>query len=150
MNGIGILGRILPGYMADRWFGPLNVIIPFTGLSSMMIFIWIAVRNRTGLYIFASFYGIFAAAILGLFPAALSSLTTDLRKAGVRIGMVFSIIAFACLIGPPIGGTLVQKKHGQYEYAQCFVGGVIMLGGLILVGASLAKSREMSKLMQIS
>ena len=65
-----------------------------------------------GLIAFVIIYGYFGAAVQGLFPATLSSLTTDLRKMGVRIGMVFSIVSIACLTGPPLAGALIQRERG--------------------------------------
>jgi len=102
-----------------------------------------AVKERAGLYAWAVVYGGFGSAIQGLFPATLSSLTTDLRKAGVRMGMVFTIVSFAALTGPPIAGILVQKHNGGYEYAQVFAGSVLLVGCSLIVAARLLKSREL-------
>lgn len=87
-------------------------------------------------------YGIFAAGIQGLFPATLSSLTPDLRKAGVRMGMVFTVVSFAVLTGPPIGGVLIQEKNGGYEYAQIFAAVDLFVGTRLLIMARLAKSKK--------
>ncbi len=54
---------------------------------------WMAVTNTTELYVWVVFYGTFAGGIQGLLPAGLSSLTTDMTKAGVRLGMVFRSLA---------------------------------------------------------
>lgn len=89
MNGVGTLARILPNHLADRYFGPLNTLIVAVLVSSAIIYAWIGVNDRGGLYAWAVMYGIFGAAVQSLFPATLASLTTDLRKAGVRMGMIF-------------------------------------------------------------
>lgn len=83
------------------------------------------------------------AAIQSLFPAVLSSLTTDLRMAGTRMGMVFSIVSFAVLTGPPICGQLIEKKGGGFMYAQIFSGSSMAVGCCLMIGARLAKSRTM-------
>lgn len=70
----------------------------------------------------------------------LSSLTTDLEKMGVRIGMVFSIISIVCLTGPPLAGRLIQKGEGDYVYAQIFGGTTLLCGSLTLVGARVART----------
>ena len=119
-NGVGLFGRMIPAYLADKYFGPLNVLIPFTFISGLLLFCWSAVSSRGGLTAFAVIYGIFAAGIQALFPATLSSLTTDMKKAGVRMGMVFSVVSFASLTGPPLAGALIQKENGRYLYAQMF------------------------------
>ena len=140
LNGIGIFGRLIPNYLADRLTGPLNLLIPFAFLSGLCMFGWIGVRDRAGLITFAAFYGIGGAGIQGLFPATLSSLTKDLRKAGVRMGMVFSICSFACLTGAPIAGALVQRGHGDYMYGQVFAGSVLLAGCLTMTAARIAQT----------
>ena len=101
VNGVGIPARILPAYLADKYFGPLNTLIVASLISSMVLFSWTAVTSPPGLEVFCVIYGIASAAVLGLFPATLASLTEDLRKTGTRMGMGFTIISFACLTGPP-------------------------------------------------
>lgn len=95
LNGVGLFGRLIPNHLADRFFGPLNTLIPFAFISGLLIYCWAAVHSSGGLIGFAVIYGLFAAGIQSLFPATLSSLTTDLKKAGVRMGMVFSLVSFA-------------------------------------------------------
>lgn len=139
LNGVGLVGRLIPAHLADRFFGPLNTLIPFAFVSGLLLYCWAAVSSKGGLVAFAVIYGLFAAGIQSLFPATLSSLTTDLKKAGVRMGMVFSVISFACLTGPPLAGALIQRKDGGYIYAQMFAGTVLMTGCATLVAARVAK-----------
>ncbi len=88
-------------------------------------------------------YGLVGAAIQSLFPATLSSLTTDLSMAGTRMGMVFTIVSFAVLTGPPIAGQLIQKKGGGYLYAQLFAACSMLVGCCLLCAARFAKNRTM-------
>ena len=88
-----------------------------------------------GLIGFAVTYGLFAAGIQGLFPSVVASLTTDLKKTGVRMGMVFSAISFAVLTGPPLGGALIQKEDGRYLDAQMWAGSALVLGFVMLVAS---------------
>ena len=145
MNGIGLIGRLIPNYLADKLFGPLNTLIPFAFAGGLCMFGWTAVKSHTGLIIFAVFYGFFAAGIQSLFPATLSSLTKDLRKTGVRMGMVFSIVSFACLTGAPLAGVLLQSRNGDYLYAQIFAGSVLLSGCLTLTAARLAETGRILK-----
>lgn len=143
LNGVGILGRIVPNFLADRFFGPLNALIPVVLITAILGFAWIGVTSREGLYAWAVIYGIVGAAIQSLFPATLSSLTTDLRMAGTRMGMVFTIVSFAVLTGPPIAGQLIQKKGGEYQYAQIFAGADMLAGCSLLCAARFSKSRKL-------
>ena len=135
INGIGLFGRLIPNHLADRFFGPLNVIIPFAFISGLLLYCWAAVTSPGGLIGFAVTYGLFAAGIQGLFPSVVASLTTDLKKAGVRMGMVFSAISFAVLTGPPLGGALIQNENGGYLDAQMWAGSALMVGFLMLIAS---------------
>ena len=139
LNGVGLFGRLMPAHLADRFFGPLNTLIPFTFVTGLLLYCWAAVDSKGGLVGFAAVYGLFAAGIQSLFPATLSSLTTDLKKAGVRMGMIFSVISFACLTGTPISGALIERRHGGYLYAQMFAGTILMAGCTTLVVARVVK-----------
>jgi MFS family permease len=139
MNGVGYVGRIVPNFFADR-VGPLNMIIPFAFTSGVLIYSWAGVSSSGGLLAFSVIYGVVAAGMQSMFPATLSSLTTDLSKAGVRMGMGFSIVSVACLTGPPLAGALIQQNHGNYLYAQMFAGTSLICGGLTLMAARIAKT----------
>ncbi|KAL4783942.1 major facilitator superfamily domain-containing protein [Aspergillus varians] len=139
MNGIGYIGRLVPNSMADQYTGPLNMLIPFSLATGLIAFCWAGVQSLSGVYAFATFYGLVAAGIQSLFPATLSTLTTDLKKMGARMGMVMGVVGVAALIGSPIAGALVQRGHGDYLYTQMFMGSVIIAGTCSLVAARVAK-----------
>ena len=142
LNGIGIPGRLIPALLADRFFGPFNTLLPCVFFAGTMLLAWIAVNDLAGLYIFTAIYGFWANAVQTLFPSTLSSLTTDMTKMGVRVGMVFTIISIACLTGPPIAGALVQADDGGFLYAQIFGGTTMVTGTAILGVARLAQLRK--------
>ena len=139
MNGVGIPGRIIPAYLADKYTGPLNMLILFTSIGGIVTFTWAAVSDLRGLVGWAVVYGICSAGFLGLFPATLSTLTADPQKMGTRMGMIFSILSFACLTGPPIAGELIQRMNGSYLGAQIFAGLAVIMGCLVLVIARISK-----------
>ncbi|KAJ6780087.1 hypothetical protein PWT90_01016 [Aphanocladium album] len=128
MNAAGVLSRIGPSYLADRYTGPMNLLIPSALFSGVMMVVWICVSDRNGIYVFAVFYGIFAASFQGLFPVTLASICSDMKTLGTRIGMVMTIISFASLTGPPIAGALLSVGKGSYLYVQLFAGITMMLG----------------------
>ncbi|KAH9223692.1 major facilitator superfamily domain-containing protein [Leptodontidium sp. 2 PMI_412] len=135
LNGVGVLGHTLPNFLADRYFGALNTLIPIILVTSGLSFAWMGITATSGLYTWTVMFGIIAAAIQSLFPATLGSLTTDVSMAGTRMGMVFSIVSFAVLTGPPIAGQLIQLKGGEYEYAQVFSGASLLVGCILLCAA---------------
>lgn len=142
LNGIGIVGRLVPNHLADRW-GALNVFVPVAIIAGVCQLTWIAVADPPGLYAWAVFFGIAAGGIQSLFPAGLSSLTTDLRKSGTRMGMVFTIVSFATLTGPPIAGALISSCGGEYYGAQAFAGCAMIVGGGFMAAAKVVKQRKL-------
>jgi predicted MFS family arabinose efflux permease len=140
LNGVGAIGRIVPNFIADR-IGAVNMFIPICGTTSILVFCWMAVRDPPGLYAWTVFYGIFAAGIQSLFPAALSFLTTDLRKLGVRMGMVFTIVSFAVLTGAPIAGAIIDSGGG-YVGAQAFAGCSLAVAFVLLILSKVVKMRK--------
>ncbi|EKG12876.1 Major facilitator superfamily domain general substrate transporter [Macrophomina phaseolina MS6] len=140
MNAVGIPGRLVCGLTADRLLGPINTLVPVAFLAGLLFYCWAAVSSVGALYAFCVIYGFFGAGIQSLFPASCTSLTTDLKKMGVRTGMCFSFISIACLTGPPIAGALIQHRQGNFLYAQVFGGSAFMGGTLTLVAARTAKN----------
>ncbi|KAH7063743.1 putative monocarboxylate permease [Macrophomina phaseolina] len=137
MNGIGVIGRVAPAILADRYCGPLLMFIPVVASSGVMLLCWIAVDSRTGLVVWAAFYGFFANAVQSQFPASASLFALkDLGKAGSRVGMIFTIVSISCLTGPPIGARLVALNGGNYLYAQIFGGVTMLVGACILTIAA--------------
>lgn len=140
MNGVGMIGRLVPAFLADRYCGPLNVLLPVTAGCALLIYCWAAVHERAGLYAFACIYGLFAAGIQSLWPATLASLTTDMTKVGTRTGMGFTIVSVATLTGSPLGGALVNKDHGNYLYAQMWAASTFAVGLILMSIARVWKS----------
>jgi MFS family permease len=140
INGVGYIGRIAPAILADRYVGAVNAITPCAFFSGILLFAWSGVHNQSGLIGFSVIYGLFSSGVQSMFAVALSSLTTDLSKAGTRMGMCFSIVSISTLIGPPIAGALITQRGGSYLYAQMWGGTVVVTSALVLVAARLSKT----------
>lgn len=145
INAVGIPGRLVPAYLADRYFGAVNMFIPTILAAAICIFSWAGVSSVTGDYIWVIFFGFFGAGIQGMFPATTAGLTKDLSKSGVRIGMIFTIISIAALTGPPLAGKLVVVANGSYIGAQIWGGVCLVVGAAFLTGASWASRREVAR-----
>jgi len=142
INSFGIPGRFVPALLADKFFTPLNVEIPVILITGVLLFAWIKIRIVVSFSVWVAVYGFFAGGCQSLFQAASSSFATDPEKRGVRIGMVFTFVSFACLSGPPLCGKLVEIQNGQYLAAQIFGGIVMVAGSLLLFAAKLAQKRD--------
>ncbi|KAM0550626.1 hypothetical protein ACHAPJ_008885 [Fusarium lateritium] len=140
LNGVGVIGRLFSNWVADH-IGAINVFAPHALVASILLYFWMAVSDKPGLYAWSVIYGIIAAAIQSLFPTGVSLLTEDLSKIGVRMGMAFTIASFATLTGPPIAGAIIDHENG-YKGAQAFAGTVLALGAGFLI---VAKKRRMRR-----
>jgi MFS family permease len=132
INSFGIPGRIVPAILADRYFGSLDVMIPFIFFSGCLLFIWIGLNSSAGFFVWVAFYGFFAGGCQSLFQSASAKFSPDPSLRGVRIGMVCTLVSFACLSGPPIAGRLIENLDGKYLAAQLFGGSSTVLGGILL------------------
>ncbi|KAJ5128854.1 uncharacterized protein N7443_005968 [Penicillium atrosanguineum] len=139
LNGVGIVGRIVPSILGDRLTGKLNILVPLSLSAAIVIFAWIAVDSVGGLYAFTVVYGLVGGAAQSLFPATASTMTPDLRRIGTRIGMILSIVGFATLTGPAIDGVLIQRMNGSFTGAQAFSGSCIILGAFFAACCRVAK-----------
>lgn len=146
MNAIGVVGRLVPNYFADR-VGGLTMFIPTAGATAILMFCWIPVSSPGGLYAWATVCGIGIAGIQSQFPSALAALTADPQKQGTRIGMVFTIVSFAVLTGPPIMGALIALLDGRYVGAQAFAGACFVVGTGFCVAAREIKRRKLKQSM---
>jgi len=117
INGVGVAGRVVFTLLVPR-LGPMNVLIPLSFFSALILLCWAAINSHGELIIFDVFYGVVMAGSQGMLPPSLGSLTTDLSKMGVRMGMVFSLLGFATLIGNPLAGDLITLDGGSFFYAK--------------------------------
>lgn len=140
INAVGVPSRVIPALIADRYTGPLNLLIPVGLTTGVLMYAWSGVTNTAGDYAWTVVYGLIGNGIQSLWPTTLSTLTTDIKKTGTRMGMGFSVIAFACLTGPPLAGALIQEGNGSYLYAQMWAGSSLVLGSIFLVGARYART----------
>ncbi|KAF6827396.1 major facilitator superfamily transporter [Colletotrichum musicola] len=141
LNGVGFIGRLGPNWLADK-VGTITVFTPMAFLSGILTYCWIAVRSPVGLYVWACIFGVVGNAVQALFPAGVSALTTDPSKQGTRIGMIFTIVSFAVLSGPPIAGAIITATGGRYYGAQAFAGSCLMIGTFFLSFARIVKTKK--------
>ena len=137
INGVGIPARMIPGLIADK-YGPLNTVLPISWTLIIVTWCWIAVRNTGGLYAWVVLYGMNVSALQCLIPPICATLTPDMRMIGSRIGMVFSMMGFAGLSGPPIGGAIQQAMGGRYLGAQIWSASASLICAILLTTARMS------------
>jgi MFS family permease len=133
LNGVGLLGRLIPSYFADKYTGAYNILIPCCVASAIVLYFWPLVTSEAGLYGWAVCYGFFVAGFQGIFPAVMTTLTKDMSKVGTRTGQGLAFTGLGMFIGPPIAGALIQSRGGKYLSAQVFAGSAVLLGSIVLI-----------------
>ena len=93
----GIIGRILPALLADA-VGRFNISGPsafFAGLLSLVV--WTFAESLPIILVFAVLYGGFVGTILALQIPCVTQIS-DIEEVGTRIGVLYSITSFACVV----------------------------------------------------
>lgn len=107
-----------------------------------LTFGWIGVRTTAGIYSWVVVDAMVCGSQMGLFPGGIASLTTDLRKIGVRMGTAFAVCAFSVLVGPPVAGAILSSMVGRYVGVQAYGGALLFVGGCFVSGAKIARVRR--------
>ncbi|KAK7917668.1 hypothetical protein PG985_011276 [Apiospora marii] len=140
-NALGIPGRVVPGFVATYLLGPLNTAVPTALCVAVVLYCWPAAAHAHGpLYAFAAVYGFVASAVQSLFAVSLAALTDDPGQLGTRMGMVFTVVAFACLTGSPLAGAIMEADDGGYLGAQMWAATSMLLGSGALIVARVYKT----------
>jgi MFS family permease len=135
LNGVGLPARILPGYIADTYLGVFNLFVPILAVNVLLLYLWLCVNSISSFYAWTVLYGIAAGGFQSLFPTAITSLSDDMSRAGTRLGMGFTVIGFAALIGGPLGGAIVGSAGGKYSSVIIWAA-TSTLGGMALITAA--------------
>lgn len=141
INAVGIPSRPLLGFLSDRWLNPLPTLIGSSTFLACMLLVWISVKSLGGMYAWVVIYGIATAGTQGIFVGALASLTKDPSKMGARFGMVFSVLGFSTLAGPPTAGGMIENMNGSFLGAQIWAGVVTITGTFFIAAALWADKR---------
>ncbi|KAF2111786.1 major facilitator superfamily domain-containing protein [Lophiotrema nucula] len=114
LNGVSCLGRILPGYVADKIgrFNTLLVMIVFTLV--WMLVLWLPLGNKSlpALYCFAALFGFGTGSWMALTPACIGQLCRA-DEFGRYYGSMYFVASLATLVCIPISGELVQVVGPQ-------------------------------------
>ncbi|TDZ14528.1 MFS transporter asaE [Colletotrichum orbiculare MAFF 240422] len=121
MNAVSILGRIIPGFLADK-LGRYNVMIIITFISAVFCLgLWIPGKNNAAIIVFVVIFGFSSGGFISLGPALIAQIS-DIRQIGIRTGTAFAVQSFGALTGSPIAGAIVASQGGRYLGLQLFCG----------------------------
>ncbi|KAF9011755.1 major facilitator superfamily domain-containing protein [Cyathus striatus] len=127
-NAASIFGRTLPGVFAHKVgvFKLMAVATFGTGVSALCM---AAVKDATGLILFAVFYGLFSGGAIALGPIMIAMISKDVNEIGTRIGIYFFFGGLLGLFAIPIAGALLTD---QFHWIRA-----ILFAGFMLWGAGI-------------
>jgi MFS family permease len=138
LNSAAIPGRLLPGYIADK-YGRLNTMTITTIICCLLTFLlWlIGSGNHAAIIAYTVLFGFWSGAAISLTPVCIQQVckTEDIGK---RTGTTFTISSFGTLIGIPIAGAILgdgRGRGGGYDGLIAFSGGVYVLASVAFVVA---------------
>jgi len=129
LNGTSTVGRIAPNFLADI-IGIYNVMIPANIISGILIFVMLAVDSPGAVIAFSVLYGLSSGAVVSLIGPMVAETADHVWEIGVRSGLAFFIVSFACLTFAPIDGALLTQEFAWYRP-------VVFSGVVVLVGTAL-------------
>ncbi|KAI6043389.1 MFS general substrate transporter [Pisolithus marmoratus] len=128
-NAASVLGRLSAGWLADL-IGPLNVMIPFTGLAGILTFAWPYASSQGALIGVSVLYGFASGTYIALLVAPPMAMG-DIGDVGRRVGMFLTIAALGALLGTPISGAL-NARTGGFKEPGFYAGAMVMFSVLLL------------------
>jgi MFS family permease len=141
MNAASIIGRILPGVLADR-AGPYNIQVIFTTVMGISILAyWTPSSDEAAIITFGLFYGFVSGGFISLFTVCCAMISPIKRIGGryvprfvvadLRFGLLSGFNGIAALTGIPISGALL--KPGTWSNG---FGPMILFSGIsVAIGA---------------
>lgn len=128
LNAASVVGRALPGYYADV-IGPFNTCMLAVLLAIVgCLCVWLPSGDTTaGIIIFALMFGFGSGTCISIAPVCIGRMCKT-QEYGRYYATTYTVVSFACLIGIPIGGSIVQANGGEYY-------GLIIFTGVVFVGS---------------
>ncbi|KAH8773683.1 riboflavin transporter MCH5 [Diaporthe sp. PMI_573] len=135
INALSIIGRIAPGFVADK-VGRFNTVIFIAALSAVVtLAVWIPSKNSTAaLIVFAVLFGFASGGVISIAPSLVAQIS-DIRQIGNRNGIAFVAMSFGSLTGSPIAGAIVSRQNGDYLGLQLFCGMAMACSAFVYVAA---------------
>lgn len=136
MNAGSFFGRLLPGWWADR-VGPFNSNMASVLLSIFACFaVWLPFgHTKPGIITFAILIGFASGNNISITPVCIGRLC-PIENYGRYYATCFTVVSVACLVGVPIGGSVINACGGSYGGLIVFTGALYALS---LVGFVIAK-----------
>lgn len=139
MNAGSVVGRALPGYYSDV-IGAFNTCLLSVAVSLVACFcVWLPLGHTSaGIIIFSLLFGFASGTGIAIAPVCIGRMCKT-QEYGRYYATTYTVVSFACLIGIPIAGSIVQANNGSYQQLIIFTGCIYVGAGGFLIWAKAAK-----------
>ena len=134
MNAGGLVGRIIPNFVADKFVAGPVLTQALAGISCGALAAgWTYINTSlAGLIVWVVAYGFLSGSVISLIPASAATLTPDMSTLGGRIGVLFAGNAVASLIGNPVAGAIQRDGGSSWRGLARYCTVFNMVGGCLL------------------
>ncbi|SCU97054.1 LADA_0H04192g1_1 [Lachancea dasiensis] len=107
-NAISILGRYIPGYLADKYTGRFNMVIITVSMAAILnLTLWLPFGgNIKVLWAYSLLYGFFTGSIFSLIPVCIGQIS-DTADFGKRYASAYLLVAIMTIPVIPVGGAII-------------------------------------------
>ncbi|KAL4995526.1 major facilitator superfamily domain-containing protein [Aspergillus recurvatus] len=124
LNATSIVGRLMPGYAADR-YGRFNTMIVTTTISTVLtLALWLKSGTNNGaITAYAALFGFWSGSAISLSPVCVAQISKT-EDFGKRYGTAYTLVALGVLVALPIAGQILEGQGGHVYW------GLIVFCGL--------------------
>ncbi|KAJ4474250.1 major facilitator superfamily domain-containing protein [Lentinula aciculospora] len=130
LNVFSFLGRLSPGFLANKVGVPNLITMGMFGCSVVMLGM-IGAKSVGSFIVIAILYGYCAGTFISLANPLLAGFATDQMEVGARMGIGFTLSGIGALVGGSIEGALLTSKYVWWKPA--VFSGVFALAGVALM-----------------
>ncbi|KAF9892122.1 hypothetical protein FE257_002528 [Aspergillus nanangensis] len=115
LNAGSILGRLAPGYAADKW-GRFNVMIVTTALSTVLtLTLWmLSGQNQAAIVSYAALFGVSSGSAISLTPVCVAQISQT-EDFGKRFGTTYTMVGLGVLVAIPIAGATLKGDESRVD-----------------------------------
>ncbi|KAL4916461.1 major facilitator superfamily domain-containing protein [Aspergillus aurantiobrunneus] len=133
LNACSIVGRLMPGYAADR-YGRFNTMIVTAAVAAILtLALWLKSGSNHGAIIsYAALFGFWSGSAISLAPVCVAQISKT-EDFGKRYGTTYTFVAVGVLVALPLAGQILE---GQSRGLEQVYGGLVVFCGVIYVASA--------------
>ncbi|ORY34531.1 MFS general substrate transporter [Rhizoclosmatium globosum] len=108
-NGSNIAGRLLMGFLSDKYLGHLNSWVICLWVTVIGVCTWLAAASYVSLAVVSAVIGFFDGGFWCLFPVVVAKVFDGDSSLATLLGTTYTLVTIANLAGPPLSGLILEN-----------------------------------------